>query len=129
MKRISKILLILILLFTVGIAKVQAYTPTFRAAPQSVAEMKNSGLITYDWFEGTSDTGHIGCVNSASYACKYLYEGWNLYSVQIDTDKYYILYCLNLSKSVIHNGSMNQYNNIDDLEMMNKQLDNYKKNE
>ena len=129
MKRISKILLILILLFTVGIAKVQAYTPTFRAAPQSVAEMKNSGLITYDWFEGTSDTGHIGCVNSASYACKYLYEGWNLYSVQIDTDKYYILYCLNLSKSVIHNGSMNQYNNIDDLVFNDSTLSTAEKNQ
>ena len=85
--RIVKLLLVFILLFSVGVSKVHA-DAIFDAVPTvEISELKSSGLITYDWRDGSSGTDHQACVNSPSYSCKTLYENWNMYSAIIG-DRY-----------------------------------------
>ena len=95
MKKIFKILLTFILLFSVGITTAfAAVTPVFRAVgSDNLGAMKNAGHITTDWYNATD--GHDLCAASPSYSCKEIYGNWNLYSVQVGF-KHYILYCLNL---------------------------------
>jgi hypothetical protein len=112
MKKIFKILLTFILLFSVGITTAfAAVTPVFRAVgSDNLGAMKNAGHITTDWYNATD--GHDLCAASPSYSCKEIYGNWNLYSVQVGF-KHYILYCLNLSKDIVHDDDMTEYDDLD----------------
>ncbi len=124
-KTILKSLLAFILLFSVGISRVYA-APIFRSVPTKyVSELKNSGLITYDWYRGVNGTKI--CSSSSINSCKTVYENWNLYSVQKDS-KYYILYCLNPSKDVVFDDTMSEYDSLDSARFTDTTLSETEKN-
>ena len=113
MKKISKILIVFILLFLVGITKVSAANIFWRIQSTRPATMKNEGLITYDWYASTN--GHDLCSNSTSSSCKEMLSYWNLYSVKVDSKAIYIVYCINPNKDIKHKDPMNSYDSIEDL--------------
>ncbi len=125
-KKILKIFITFILLFSIGITRVYADTPYFRdVRDTTVAGLKNSGMITYDWYAGTG--GADLCANNYPGSCKTMYKYWNLYSAQIG-DRHYIMYCLNPSLGIHKDGPMNQYDNLDSLKFSDPNLSQEEKN-
>ena len=120
MKKILKVFITFILLFSVGMTRVFAATPVFRVVgSDNLGTMKNAGYITTDWYNATG--GHDLCAASPSYSCKEIYGNWNLYSVQVGF-KTYILYCLNLSKDIVHDDYMTQYDDLDSVRFSDPSL-------
>ena len=119
MKRISKILLVFVLLFLVGITSVYA-APKFQVYhSDSLNTFKSQNLITTNWYEATD--GHDLCANDASFSCKHIYGNWNYYTV-VDGSTRYISYCLNMSKDWINNGELTQYNSLDSVKFSDSSL-------
>lgn len=126
MKKLFKKILVLILLFSLGISRVYAATPTFSLLSRRVSDLKNDGLITYDWHAGTNGTSL--CANSTSFSCKKNSSSWwSLYSVK-DGSKYYIVYCLNPSRAVTNNDPMTQYNDLNSARFSDSSLTQEEKN-
>ena len=106
MKKISKILILFILLFSFGITSAHAETRTLHKYKKNNSELLNAGLITYDWYEQTD--GHELCANSTQGACRPNYKYFDLYYVQ-DSSGYYITYTINPSKGINDGQRMNEY--------------------
>ena len=119
MKKISKILLVVVLLFLVGITSAYA-APKFEVYhSDNLNTFINQGLITTNWYDATG--GHDLCANNTSYGCKHVYGNWNYYIV-VDGSTRYISYCLNMTKDWVRDGDMTQYNNLDSIKFSDSSL-------
>ena len=112
-KKISKIFLLIIILFSLGISRVYAESGLhYRSYYTSdIIQLVRNGYINYNWYtEGPSKF----YANASESSSKGNYNNWLLHSVE-DNGKYYIVYCLNPTKSINHNEAMVQQDNLNDI--------------
>lgn len=116
MKKISKLLLIFVLFFVLGISSVSAEAMFTATSSKNLFSLKGSDgqtLLTYNWYSNSTSSIHKICANEGR--CKEVTQSyWNFYSVHTDDGKDYILYCLNMDKDWA-NAPMNQYGSIDNI--------------
>ena len=125
MKKSFKKILLFILLFSLGITKAYA-APTFSLYSVNIeTELKNVGLVTYNWNTGTNGTDL--CANSTSFSCKHNSKWMNLFSVK-DGSKYYIVYCLNPSKAAPNNETLTLNNGLGSARFSDTSLTQEEKN-
>lgn len=124
MKKVSKIFITLILLFSIGVSNASAASWKFNRfgrawAENTTATLKSKGLITYDWRAETNK--HLLCANEDDGShgnCKKQshLSWWNVFTVYNGKKNgYYISYCVNPYLSVKHDEPMTAYNNLDEL--------------
>ena len=92
--KISKILILFILLFTVGISKTYAYT-YYSKTINIKNELYDTGLITYNWVSRGDDI--LAADNMLSL--RYNHSTWVFHYVK-DNNTYYISYCLNIGRGI-----------------------------
>ena len=116
MKKISKLLLIFVLFFVLGISSVSA-SAFMGTSSQNLFSLKGSDgqvLLTYNWYTNSTSSTHKLCANERR--CKEVTQSyWSFYSVHADDGKDYILYCLNMDKDWAYGLPMNQYGSLDDI--------------
>lgn len=123
-KRISKILVLVILLFSVGISRVFASNIIFRRPYILIEDLKTAGLIETNWRPQSAGTTYMCAGNPGSTSladsskCHEVYPNWFFYYIEKD-NKYYILYCLNLSKGIIEDHDMVEYDGLDNVRGIN----------
>ncbi len=129
-KRIFKILLTLILLFSIGVSNVYAESllPQFVRKPIYISDIMGEHIV-YDWHAGSAQFNYQLCAGSDHNYCKHMNNYWNLYSVEKTkfglAKKTYILYCLNPSKAITgldQDQSMVEFDSLDSARFSNPNL-------